>query len=76
MRLVVIAPESLGQGLGVQCIAHRGGLLQRQSRSGMDRSQGGLLQRQNRSGMDRPQGWAPTKTEPLPVGAHPVGDGL
>ena len=33
MRLVVIAPESLGQGLGVQCIAHRGGLLQRQSRS-------------------------------------------
>ena len=60
MRLVVIAPESLGQGLGVQCIAHRGGLLQRQSRSGMD----------------RPHGWAPTKTEPLPVGAHPVGDGL
>ena len=60
MRLVVIAPQSLGQGPGVQCIAHRGGLLQRQSLSGMD----------------RPQGWAPPKTEPLPVGAHSVGDGL
>ena len=32
MRLVVIAPQSLGQGPGVQCIAHRGVLLQRQSR--------------------------------------------
>ncbi len=60
MRLVVIAPQSLGQGPGVQGIAHRGGLLQRQSRSGMDRS----------------KGWTPPKTEPFPVGAHPVGDGL